>query len=114
MKLALDVTDTVERDHAASERAFSASQRANEASIEGQRKVHSAVDAMRDTSQSINSAETMVDALSSQAKEIQNILEIIMDIAGQTKFLAINATIEAAHAGEHALGLLWWHVKFAN
>jgi len=45
-----------------------------------------------------------VDSLTEQAKNIQEVLTIIGDIADQTNLLALNAAIEAARAGEHGRG----------
>ncbi|MFA6761233.1 MAG: methyl-accepting chemotaxis protein [Sulfuricurvum sp.] len=42
--------------------------------------------------------------LSQEAKNVQNILDIIADIADQTNLLALNAAIEAARAGDHGRG----------
>ena len=62
------------------------------------------------TSQVQNSAELEVElsdkmqALSHEANEVKNILDIISDIADQTNLLALNAAIEAARAGEHGRG----------
>ncbi|MBF7083742.1 hypothetical protein IT084_12240 [Desulfallas sp. Bu1-1] len=36
--------------------------------------------------------------------EISNVIGLINDIASKTHILGINATIEAAHAGEHGRG----------
>ena len=56
-----------------------------------------AVDAIRNTS-------TVVNKLNMNATEIEAIISIISDIAEQTNLLALNATIEAARAGEAGKG----------
>jgi methyl-accepting chemotaxis protein len=45
-----------------------------------------------------------MSALSRDAGDVKNILEVISDIADQTNLLALNAAIEAARAGEHGRG----------
>lgn len=45
-----------------------------------------------------------MDVLESSAGEINSVIEIISDIAEQTNLLALNATIEAARAGEAGKG----------
>jgi len=49
-------------------------------------------------------ALTEIDALSTAAREIEDILVLIAGITEQTKLLALNATIEAARAGEAGKG----------
>lgn len=49
-------------------------------------------------------ARVSVDDLSRSADEIVNIVSLISDIAEQTNLLALNATIEAARAGEAGKG----------
>ncbi len=43
-------------------------------------------------------------AVSTNAVEVKEVLEVINDIADQTNLLALNAAIEAARAGEHGRG----------
>lgn len=50
------------------------------------------------------SANASVTNLSETAKKINNVVQLIQDIAWQTNLLALNATIEAARAGEAGKG----------
>ncbi|RPK24497.1 methyl-accepting chemotaxis protein [Paenibacillus xylanexedens] len=46
----------------------------------------------------------MVQVLNNYSQEIGGALHTVRDFASQTKLLALNASIEAAHAGEHGKG----------
>ncbi len=48
--------------------------------------------------------ETTVTALGDSSAEIGNVIKVISDVAEQTNLLALNATIEAARAGEAGKG----------
>jgi methyl-accepting chemotaxis protein len=52
----------------------------------------------------INDAKKSVDLLTDSIKEIMNITGLINDIADQTNLLSMNASIEAAHAGDAGKG----------
>jgi len=54
--------------------------------------------------QSASEVTTTVGNLGNSAKEIHQVIDVINDIAEQTKLLALNATIEAARAGEAGKG----------
>ncbi len=45
-----------------------------------------------------------LNALSQEAIQVKQVLDVIADIADQTNLLALNAAIEAARAGEHGRG----------
>ncbi len=47
---------------------------------------------------------TTMNEISMASKSIENIIDIIEDIAFQTNLLALNAAVEAARAGEHGKG----------
>lgn len=52
----------------------------------------------------ISSTSNQVNATSESVEQIKKAVEMIQDIAEQTKLLSLNASIEAAHAGEHGKG----------
>jgi methyl-accepting chemotaxis protein len=52
----------------------------------------------------IDSTNTQVNVTSESVKQIKKAVEMIQDIADQTKLLSLNASIEASHAGERGKG----------
>ncbi|WP_430786710.1 methyl-accepting chemotaxis protein [Virgibacillus flavescens] len=59
---------------------------------------------MKDIQSSVGETSNVIGALEVKSNEIGEIVEIITQIADQTNLLALNATIEAARAGEHGKG----------
>ena len=57
-----------------------------------------------DSVEKVETASTSISALSTAAREINMVIDMIVEIAEQTKLLALNATIEAARAGEAGKG----------
>ncbi len=51
-----------------------------------------------------NEMALRIEQLSSDTKQVKEVLGVISDIADQTNLLALNAAIEAARAGEHGRG----------
>lgn len=57
-----------------------------------------------DMSCEIDSTSNQVNITNSSVQKIKKAVEMIQDIAEQTKLLSLNASIEAAHAGENGKG----------
>jgi methyl-accepting chemotaxis protein len=76
----------------------------NEQADQAGRLLSESRETMHQTSESMNNSIKHMEELSSQSKDISEILSLIDDIAEQTNLLALNAAIEAARAGEHGRG----------
>ena len=74
------------------------------ASLCGKESVQSVVENMHEINSSMVELSATTDELRRISGQIGAIVKVISDIAEQTNLLALNATIEAARAGEHGRG----------
>ncbi|CAG9620125.1 methyl-accepting chemotaxis protein [Sutcliffiella rhizosphaerae] len=71
---------------------------------ESKEVIHSLVSGIQKLAGQNQTSLQAVERLEKNAKEVENIISLVGDIAGQTNLLALNASIEAARAGEHGRG----------
>ncbi|WP_429009847.1 methyl-accepting chemotaxis protein [Aeromonas allosaccharophila] len=84
--------------------AVAAANTTDAAAQEGKYVVADTQEAMRKLMAIINDAQPVVERLSANSGNINDILTVIQGIAEQTNLLALNAAIEAARAGEQGRG----------
>ncbi|MDE8601555.1 methyl-accepting chemotaxis protein [Marinomonas sp. RSW2] len=105
--VAVSVTEmvgTVEDISRSMEMAASKALSTQENAREGQSKVTSAIDRIRQLSDRLEGSVETVSALAKESESIGGVLSVIQGIAEQTNLLALNAAIEAARAGEQGRG----------
>lgn len=79
-------------------------QATTEVALEGNRTVARSVDAIHSLATEVEQASQTIRDLQVQSRSIEQVLEVIRNIAEQTNLLALNAAIEAARAGEAGRG----------
>ncbi len=72
--------------------------------LEGNETLTMTAGQMDSISATMNQLADAVMEMGEHSKEIEQIVDVISDIAAQTNLLALNAAIEAARAGEHGRG----------
>lgn len=76
----------------------------NEITKENQKKMDDATDSMEQINSSTGECKDIIWKLGEESKEILGIINVITEISNQTNILALNASIEAARAGDYGKG----------
>jgi len=84
----------------AAQRAQEADERAHASA----KVVEQAIETINALAQEVDEAASVIASLRKDSQQIDEILNVIQEIAEQTNLLALNAAIEAARAGEHGRG----------
>lgn len=71
---------------------------------EGNKAIQLSTNQMENIHATVDDLGNVVQVLGDRSTEINQIIDVISDIASQTNLLALNAAIEAARAGEHGKG----------
>lgn len=71
---------------------------------QGQAGIVQLSERIRTIAESTRQMEATVGELSASSSQIRGIVSLVQEIAGQTKLLSLNASIEAARAGVHGAG----------
>ena len=77
---------------------------ASDKASQGGEAIQTAVQQMNSINQTVQGLSKIVKGLGKRSNEIDQISQVITEIADQTNLLALNAAIEAARAGEYGLG----------
>ncbi|NVK34731.1 MAG: HAMP domain-containing protein [Rhodobacteraceae bacterium] len=101
---ATTVASAAEQSSANVQSVASAAEELNSSIQEISRQISHAMSTVSSTTERANASSKTVEGLSSAAQKIDEVVGLINDIAEQTNLLALNATIEAARAGEAGKG----------
>lgn len=98
------LSNDIRQVHENGESMDNLSKTAKTAAEQGHTGMITVVSEMNMISNSVGEISQIIHGLGEKSSKIENIVELISNIAEQTNLLALNATIEAARAGEHGKG----------
>ncbi|MGM0718745.1 MAG: methyl-accepting chemotaxis protein, partial [Halobacteriota archaeon] len=99
-----DMTASIEEVAATANEVAERSETAQELAVDGREDAAEAIERMESVTDASEAVAEDVADLRGQLEEIDEIVDVINDIADQTNMLALNASIEAERAGEAGKG----------
>ena len=106
-KLAVAMSDFVGRIEETNNKGESVQQQSDQVlhmTDEGKDYMNSSMQQMESIDRIVRGTVEKVKSLDAHSQEVSDLVTVIQDIADQTNLLSFNASIEAAHAGEHGRG----------
>ncbi|MCV6589354.1 MAG: methyl-accepting chemotaxis protein [Marinobacterium sp.] len=98
------ITDTVQQSAEQAACAAAAATDAKQTGEAGRNSLEGAVHGVLQLSDKTDQTLQLIEELNEKSAKIQDVTQVIEEIADQTNLLALNAAIEAARAGDHGRG----------
>lgn len=107
VKFATDITESVQAAEATKQAVLSAQETSTQTekiATDSLGHLRAVIESVEKAASQVDQAQTMINSLGAQAKNINAIITSISRIADQTNLLSLNAAVEAARAGENGRG----------
>ncbi len=99
-----EIAQTAKQATSYADSVISGTQRSEALSTEGQKVVAESVAGMEKLGEQVRAIAVAITELNERTLQIGDIITTVRDVAEQSNLLALNASIEAAKAGEHGRG----------